>query len=38
VLDRFPYGVYFATGQGKVDVVAVMNLRQHPDTWRLSDR
>jgi hypothetical protein len=43
LLDRFPFGVYFALVDppirgSRIDVIAVMNLRQHPDTWRLPDR
>ena len=38
LLDRFPYGVYYAVLEHSVEVIAVMSLRQHPDAWRLSKR
>lgn len=38
LLRRFPFGVYYVALKSKVQVIAVMDLHQHPDTWRLSDR
>jgi hypothetical protein len=43
LLVRFPFGVYYAVvdpqiHDPRIDIIAVMNLRQHPDTWRLPDR
>lgn len=30
----FPYGVLFLVRDGKPIVVAIMDLRRHPDAWR----
>lgn len=32
--NRFPYGVLYAIKRDAIVIVAVMDLRRHPDTWR----
>jgi plasmid stabilization system protein ParE len=34
LLRRFPYAVYFLDGGGLVEVIAVLHLHRHPDTWK----
>jgi len=34
LLHRFPYSVYFLTGDDEIEVIAVLHQRRHPDTWR----
>ena len=34
LLHRFPYAVYFATGEATIAVIAVLHQHRHPDTWR----
>jgi toxin ParE1/3/4 len=31
---RFPYCVYFSTAEDRVDVLAVIHLHRHPDSWK----
>ena len=32
--NRFPYGLIYQVRDGMVMIVAVMNLHQHPTSWR----
>ena len=34
LVSRFPYGVLYAEGDERIDIVAVMNLHRHPDYWK----
>ena len=34
LLNRFPYALYFLTGDEEVEVIAVLHQHRHPDTWR----
>jgi len=34
LVHRFPYGVIYRIREDTVQVLAVMNLRRHPDYWR----
>ena len=34
LVHRFPYGVIYRIREYTVQVLAVMNLRRHPDYWR----
>ncbi len=34
LLHRFPYAVYFDTGETTIGVIAVLHQHRHPDTWR----
>jgi plasmid stabilization system protein ParE len=34
LLSIFPYGVFFASDQDSVLVIAVLHLHRHPDTWK----
>jgi len=34
LLHRFPYGVYFLHSDQTVEVIAVLHLHRHPDTWK----
>ena len=31
---RFPYGVIYRTAEDRVDVIAIMHLRQRPGYWK----
>ena len=31
---RFPYGVYFMVSESRVDVLAVIHLHRHPESWK----
>jgi len=31
LVHRFPYGILYGVGTGRIYVLAVMNLRRHPD-------
>jgi hypothetical protein len=31
---RFPYGVIYRTAEDRVDVIAIMHLRQQPGYWK----
>jgi plasmid stabilization system protein ParE len=34
LVSRFPYGVLYAEGDERIDIVAVMNLHRHPNYWK----
>lgn len=34
LLHRFPYAVYFATGERTIAVVAVLHQHRHPESWK----
>jgi plasmid stabilization system protein ParE len=31
---RFPYGILYREARDRIEIVAVMHLRRHPDTWK----
>lgn len=31
---RFPYGILYRQVRDRIEIVAVMHLRRHPDTWK----
>ena len=33
-MRRFPFGLIYSLEQGEVLIVAVMDLRRHPDSWK----
>jgi plasmid stabilization system protein ParE len=34
LLGHFPYGVYFHTGDERINVLAVLHLHRHPEMWK----
>jgi hypothetical protein len=34
LLGRFPYGIIYSIETDCIIIVSVMNLHQHPDTWK----
>lgn len=34
LLQKFPYGVYYVAEDEYVVVLAVLDMRQHPDAWK----
>lgn len=34
LVNRFPYGIIYSLEQDKIFILAVMNLRRHPDYWK----
>lgn len=31
---RFPYGILYREARDRIEIVAVMHLHRHPDTWK----
>jgi len=34
LVNRFPYGVLYSVERDEILILAVMNLRRHPDYWK----
>ena len=34
LIRRFPYGIFYAIGQNKISVLAIMHTKRHPKHWQ----
>ncbi|RPJ86558.1 MAG: type II toxin-antitoxin system RelE/ParE family toxin [Acidobacteria bacterium] len=33
-LNRFPYGIVYASGENELTILGVMHMSRHPDSWK----
>ncbi len=38
LVNRFPYGIVYTIERDNILILAVMHLRQHPDSWKDRDK
>ena len=34
LIRRFPYGIFYAIGQNKISILAIMHTKRHPKHWQ----